>query len=321
MMRVRLYGLLLCLSFMTTVFADVNAPLKNTASAEESQLSEPNILSFSAKQTDWVFSGMVNNENGESYHYFFQLKRDNQTFHATAALIDAQTNALVIYEESKAHIEQPENSHWQVGRTFLRFNAINNSWIFGVKNKDKKGFNFKVDMMGQAANASSKQQDLRAGIEFLVNQTGRLNGHLQTGKDSKEQFVTAKNAWFRQMWASKPQDFSHPVTAILCEFNDGGGFYSVNLRESDALKGAVAGWRDGQGMPLPMSQFVTAKAEDKEGLWRIQIPSPKMTLTFNDLLHQIKNNDLVAGIFKGQKSGFCAISLHDIGREDPVKPT
>ena len=315
MRSLRSYGLLTGLFFLATVFAGVDESAKPS---EVTAASTTNLLSFSAKQVDWVFSGTVVSESDDHFYYFFQLRRDDLEFHAIAALIDAQTNNLVLYEDSKAHFDNPETSQWHVGRAFLRFNAINNSWVFGVTKQGQKGFNFKVDMLGQPEGAVvSRQQSLRAGIELLINRTGRLNGHLQMGDDSQEQFVTAPKAWFRQMWVSKPQDLSHPMTAVLCDFNDGGGFYSVNLQESDAIRGAVAGWRDKQGQSLPMSQFVTVK-EDKDALWTILLSSPKMALTLKDLLSDVEGkHDLVAGMVKGTTPGFCTISLHDLGQQLP----
>ncbi len=269
--------------------------------------------SFNALQADWVFSGRVTNESGEHYNYYFQMQRNHTQFHAVAMLFDSQNKAVLLFEESDATIARADEiTHWQVGRAFLQFNPINDSWVFGVKTKMHKGFNFKVDMLGSTENTSSR--NLRSGIELLVMQTGPLNGHLQTGSGNKEQFVMAPKSWFKQIWASKPQESLHPLTGILCQFNDGSGFYAVNLQEPDALQGAVAGWRDGQGMPMSMSQFVSVK-KSKEGVWYIGIALPKVHLALQDVL--TKENEryqLVAGLTEKTKPGFCTISKNDIGQ-------
>ncbi|MFC3908741.1 hypothetical protein ACFORL_06580 [Legionella dresdenensis] len=270
-----------------------------------------NMPSLQAEQANWVFSGMVSNENNEKYHYYFQINHNGNQYHGIAALFDSQNKAVLLYEESNTLIENPEQTHWQVGNLFLRFNPINNSWVFGVKNKGQKGFNFKVDMLGLAGNPP-KQLDLRNGVELLISQTGRLNGHFQAGDGGKEQFVTAKKAWFKQIWVSKPQQAKHPLTAVLCEFNDGSAFYSVNLEEADALRGAIAGWRDTNGTPVSMSQFVNIKAE-QDGIWQIKIHSPKVTLSLQDALDKINDNhQLIAGTISGAMPGFCAISQSEI---------
>ncbi|MDI9819382.1 MULTISPECIES: hypothetical protein [unclassified Legionella] len=270
------------------------------------------IPSFDALQANWVFSGIVTNESGERYHYFFQMQRNNSRFHATAMLLGGQNKQVLLFEESNAVIENPEPGNWHVGHNFLQFNPINDSWIFGVKRNNKTGFNFKADMLSSTKD-SVATQDLRSGVELLVSQTGRLNGHLQVGEDNKEQFVTGEKAWFRQIWVSQFQENLHPFTGILCQFNDASGFYAVNLQEEDALKGAIAGWRDAQGEPVSMSQFVTVQ-EGKEGIWNIHIPSPEIKLILQDaLVKGGENYQLVAGLTGELKPGFCIINKDKIG--------
>ncbi|MDP1602907.1 MAG: hypothetical protein Q8M03_06535 [Legionella sp.] len=300
---------------MTTIFSVYADPVVPEDNSEPVLVQ--NILSIHATQANWTFSGIVTNENGERYDYFFQIERNNNRFHGLATVIDAQSKAVLIYEEGSTLIAQPELTHWQVGNMFLRFNPINNSWVFGVKNKGKKSFNFKVDMFGLSDAQLSKQQNLRPGIELLISQTGRLNGHLQIDEAGKEQFVTAKRSWFRQIWVSKPQVSRHQFTSVLCEFNDGSAFYSVTIPEADALRGSVAGWRDEEGIPHSMSQFVTV-GEIKEGDWQIDVSAPKMTLSWPNLLYKInETKQLSAGVITGVKSGFCAVSKDEI-EEQPL---
>ena len=228
-------------------------------------------------------------------------------------MINAQTNTLVLFESSDAIIEESDGLQWQIGRIFLRFNRINNSWIFGVKpqHHDKQGYNFKIDMLGQPDGNIAREQDLRSGLQLLIGQTGNLNGHVEDG--TQETFVTAPKAWFRQMWVSKPQQVPHPFTAILCDFNDGSGFYAVNLHEHDALRGAMAGWRNSSGVAEPMSQFVHSE-KGKDGKWHIDVPFPKLGFTINDALVNSKGNEgLVAGTINGKMPGFCVITQHDVG--------
>ncbi|CDZ77461.1 hypothetical protein BN59_01744 [Legionella massiliensis] len=274
---------------------------------------EKNSVSSNALQAYWVFSGIVTNENGEHYDYYFQMQRKDTQFHALATLIDSQSKAVLLFEESDATVENFVATNWHVGKIFMHFNPINNSWVFGVKTKENKGFNFKVDMLGQTK-ITPLNHDLRSGVELSVNQTGRLNGHLQTDeKSSKDQFVTAAKAWFKQIWVSKSQDTMHPLTGVLCQFNDGSGFYAVNLQEPDALRGAVAGWRDVQGTAIPMSQFVSIK-ENEAGQWSIQISSPKVLLSLQDALAKTgEKHQLIAGLTEGDRPGFCTISRDEIG--------
>ncbi len=270
-------------------------------------------LSANSLEAYWVFSGIVANESGEHYDYYFQIQRKNTQFYALATLIDSQSKEVLLFEEGNTTIENADTKNWHVGNAFMQFNPINNSWVFGIKTKEKKGFNFKIDMLAQAV-SPPVSQDLRSGVELLINQTGRLNGHLQTGEKAKDQFVTAPKAWFKQIRVNKPQDNLHSLTGILCQFNDGSGFYAVNLQEPDALRGAIAGWRDIQGSAMAMSQFVSVKEADQEGIWHIRIPSPKVHLTLQDVLTKSTNShQLIAGLADGSMPGFCAISKDQIG--------
>ena len=286
----------LCLALLTgAVFA-----------AEE----PPALLPPVPLQASWVFSGMVSNENGETYGYFFQMKRDHDQFHATVALLDAERKQVALLEESDAIITAPIPYNWHVGRAFLRFNPINDSWIFGLKTMDKKGFNFKVDLLKQDL-PTPHAQALRLGVELLMNQTHHLNGHLQLGRGSEEQFVTSKNAWFRQVWLSAPQDKSHAFSGILCRFMNGSGFYSVKMAEPDALRGAVAGWSDQQGVATVMSQFIRVKHDQQDGPWHIRIASPNLHLVMSPV---VKQPTIAAGfVAEGRMPGFCMLSDEWIG--------
>lgn len=310
MKQVKLCKLFLGLMLLTGSYVAVAEPVESVKTEPE---KSERTTSFNALQAYWVFSGIVTNESGEQYSYYFQMQRKNSQFYAIATLINSQTKEVLLFEESNATIAQPEVSNWQVGSAFLQFNPINNSWIFGVKTKNKKGFNFKADMLSQTENTHTIQ-GLRSGVEFLINQTGRLNGHLQIGDDSGEQFVTAQKAWFKQLWVSKPQGTMHPLTGVLCQFNDGSGFYAVSLQEEDALKGAVAGWRNAQGIAVSMSQFVTVK-ESKDDIWHISIASPKIQLSLQDALaKENEKHQLIAGLTNGVMPGFCTISKDEIGQ-------
>ncbi len=294
----RLASLFLCLVVSAT------APLY---AAED--VVEDNFLPTDANHASWVFSGVVSNEAGDNYGYFFQMQRDDAKLHAVTALFDGQTKKVIFLEESEAVAEDPMPYNWHAGRAFMRFNPINDSWVFGLQHKDKKGFNFKVDMLKQTENIPLTQ-NLRPGVELFVNQMSNLNGHIQVGDETEEQFVTAKNAWFRQVWLSTEQVKSHPLKGVLCRFNDGSGFYSMSMVESDALRGAIAGWCDGQGVPAGMSQFINVK-QDLNGPWHIRVTSPSVHLVLSDY---IKQNSVVAGfVAEGKRPGFCMLSNELMG--------
>src|SRR3990167_9272911 len=285
----------------------------NAAANNEFEL--PN-FSLIAKQADWFFYGIVTNEDGEHYNYVFQFQRDKHKFHTIAVLMSEQLNKPLLYEEGSAYIDDPDRMHWKIGATFLQFNAINNSWVFGVKTKDGKGFNFKVDML-RLSNSNdkflAKHKDLYTGLKLLIGHTGRLNGHLKLDKDSPEEFVIANQSWLRQIWIDKMlhiHKFTQPVQAVLCDFNNGSGFYAVHVQESRALQGAVAGWLDRSCNNVPMSQFVTVNHQH-DGIWRIHIPVPKSSFSLKDIAVK-KDSQLILGPIDGNNPGFCSISQYHL---------
>lgn len=260
----------------------------------------------------WAFSGVVDGEAGEQYGYFFQMDRLNHTFHSRAALFDVQTKAVLMQDEGEAEIADPSMYRWQVGHAFLQFNSITDSWVFGFKQANKVGFNFKVDLL-QPSEALPTEQHVRSGISVLVSQTNSLNGHIKSHDGRDERFVTAGQAWFRQTSVTKPQLSAHVVKGVLCRFGDSSGFYSVNLPEEDALGGAMAARFDAKGVPGLMSQFIQVETR-ADGAWGIHVSSPEQHVLVATLMQQ---DAIIAGIAEvGEKTGFCLLSEDTLGRQD-----
>lgn len=277
----------------------------------------PHFLPTTAQDTRWVFSGVVSDEQGTQYGYFFQMDRHGNTFRSRSALFDVQTQKTLLQDESEAELANPTGHYWHVGHAFLQFNPISDSWVFGFKHADKAGFNFKVNML-KPAERVPKGQGLRAGIDVVVSQAYALNGHIYNEKAAKEVFVTAKHAWFREMAMTESLSNPHAVKGVLCRFEDDSAFYSVNLPEADALRGAMTGRFDAEGLSVPMSQFIHVEALS-DGKWRIQVPSPSQNITIYSFLEQ---SSLIAGRaeFLG-KTGFCLLSEDTIGHEEKASQT
>jgi hypothetical protein len=216
---------------------------------------------------------------------------------------------LIASDDSHALLAHPDELNWHVGHSFLRFNVINHSWVFGLKMPDKKGFNFKVDMLNQA-DRYIKPQQLRAGMVFMTTQTDTLSGHIQMGADAPEQFVTAKHAWFRQIWLTSLQTSSHLFKSTLCQLYDGRAFHAMTMMEPDVVRGAVSGWFDADGAPVSISQFI-AVTEDKKGLWRINIPSLNMIIPVSE---GVALGHVFGGFASGNnQQGFCMLSDAQLG--------
>lgn len=256
-----------------------------------------------AKKASWVFVGMVESETGEIYNYFFQVQRNEDDFRAIVALFDFQTKKLLLEEDSSIKIENPQNFKWVIGRAFLRFNPITNSWVFGLKNKDKQGFNFKVGMLTQPEDKPTTQY-LHKGIPFVVTQFGQLNGHIRVDREVKEQFVTAKNTWFSQIVLTNLKEQQH-LNGLLCSFNDVRALYAMQLLEASSLLDTVAGLFDADGMAKRVSQFLKIK-QNEDDSWSIMVSVPKLNLKLTDIY---KNKDTILGFIASNSDlGFCVLS-------------
>ena len=278
-------------------------------------VESPHFVPANSTEARWVFSGVVENEAGEQYGYFFQMDRLGHAFHSRAALFDVQTKIVLLQDEGEADIADASTYRWHVGHAFLHFNPINDSWVFGFKQANKAGFNFKVDML-KPSEALPTEQKLRSGISVLVSQTNSLNGHIKSQDGRDEHFVTAGQAWFRQTSVTTPQSDTHAVKGVLCRFDDGSGFYSVNLPEEDALRGAMTGRFDAKGLAGPISQFIDVKAL-AEGKWGIHVPSPNQEVLVSAFLQQ---QAMIAGVAEvGDKTGFCLLSEDTLGHKDESK--
>ena len=299
-----------CCAFLFGIIFFISTGLFATETAEvkpEIQPADPTIGS-------WSFSGMVNNESGDKYGYFFEMQRQGAGFHAKAALIDGQTNRLVFFYEGNEQIEQAASLNWHVGRSFIRYNPINDSWIFGVKAEDKKGFNFKVDMLKQATH-SNETLVLRPGVKLQALQTSQLNGHVQV--DDKEQFVTGNKAWFGKLVVSNDQKDSHDISTTFCRLSDNNGFYAANLKEKDATSAAVAGWLDPSGNRVKMSQFVSIKSLANDQCV-LNVGLPKLSLKLLNTLKSDSSPHSIAGFSNENKGTFCFVTEQSFLKEQAI---
>lgn len=257
---------------------------------------------------NWIFSGMVTNEQAVRYGYYFEIQKKDAHVRVLSALINLEQKTLVFVDEDEATVPESSGLKWQVGRSYFGFNPMTHRLMFGVKTAENQGLGFYVDTLDEPL-STTKPQILRAGLALNVIQMGRLTGHVYLGGDQDE-FVSAKQTWFRQLSGKSmvQTDASHQATGVLCQFDDGSGFYAMNVPEADALRGFVAGWRDATGKALKMSQFVKI-TEDIPHEWDLSIPLPSMHVHFSDLLAK---GQIAAGVVQGKYSGFCTAEKEQV---------
>ncbi len=301
--------------WLITVAMMVYLPASVYAADVIKEASQPDSNGFffpvAAPKASFVFSGMVSNENGEIYTYFFQIQRQEQTFHAKVALFEAQHQKPIFTEESDAQIEHPDTYDWNIGRAFLRFNPINDSWVFGLLDVHHQGgFNFKVDMLNQREHRKVTRYS-RRGISFIVMQTGALDGHIKLSAD-ETQFVMSKTAWFRQIWLTQPAISvePHQLDGLLCRFQDGGGLYSMRLSAASVTRGAVSGLLSEDGQSSAISQFIHVE-EKPDHAWLVRVQSPAMQL---QIYPSLEDHSMIAGFMMGKEHpGFCLLSRDEMG--------
>ncbi|MBA2649063.1 MAG: hypothetical protein H0U75_05575 [Legionella sp.] len=278
----------------------------STAVFAEADVETQPVHATLPKVGSWIFSGVATNEGGERFGYFFQMQRQGSVFHAKTALIDGQTNKLIFFYDGQETIEATTNVDWHVGPSFLRYNPINDSWIFGLKLAEKKGFNFKVDML-KKDNEDNETLELKPGVELQALETTRLNGHIKTDVNNKEQFVIGNKAWFARVWLTKAQKEGPAISTTFCRLNNDNGFYAANLKEPITDKNGVAGWRDAAGVKLKMSKGISIKSlANDECLLHVGFPRVDMKLV-NTLKSEDHSTPTLAGFSSKFPLGFCFV--------------
>ncbi|PJD90749.1 MAG: hypothetical protein CK424_08780 [Legionella sp.] len=281
----------------------------HTAHAEEVTEPKP-VLPLAEKHANWVFSGSVSNETGETYDYFLQVKRNDDKVHAFVSLVDAQSKAVIFMQNAQVQLKEDEAvDHWAIGDIFIRYNTINSSWVFGFKTTNQMGFNFKVDMLNQA-DQDPKMQNLHQGVKMTIVQTGQVNGHMRLKENDASQFVSGPHAWFRQIvMTALPSELSE-LHGLLCRFNDGSGLYSMKWVDSEMTKGTFSGLYSAEGTSTAISQFIHID-HLTSGPWRVRVTYPKLQFELSDVL---QDQSIVLGfIDQKEKPGFCVISKEGLG--------
>ena len=262
---------------------------------------------LAARYANWIFSGAVSNENGDTYEYFFKAKRKQNQVRATVSLVDAQTKSVIFMESAEAVLSDAHAADWEIGDIFLRYNTINRSWVFGLKKANQVGFNFKVDTIHPLEH-SPKIQKIQRGVTMSVVQTGQVNGHIQLTENTPAQFVSGKNAWFREVVMQKPSTKAPLIEGLLCRFDDGSGLYSMKMGNKPFWRKTISGLYDADGVAAAVSKSIHVE-QLKADLWRVHVPHSKLQFELSDVL---QDQALVLGfIDKKQKAGFCVISKDD----------
>ncbi len=304
---------------------------------------------LSASTEVWMFTGEVETEEGKKYAYMYKLKRKNNelsvfanvidltfkskksesdkstlndkqevfVYKATEASIknnndkDANKNKYSTSKESSSHQSSDKSIEWKVGKAFIKYNVIGDSWFFGVLD-EKNGFNFRVKgvrtyvLNGKNGYLVEKKDNYQASYSA---QSMDINGHLTL--DGQSYFVTGKNSWFEHSWGKTISGHqSSKYALITCRFNDNTGlmlyeWFGKKNRWSDRLKTGT--YQNALDEKMLLSDFSLAKSKKtstKMDHWTIVIPALKINI--KALGDTIPEYDVIQ--VKDNKEGYCFVS-------------
>lgn len=228
----------------------------------------------------WTFSGSAIDESGLAYYYYFVFQQFKGTRMVDVIVLSDKLEEIIRYHKSseKESIQSQKPNIWKVGRSFFRFNPITKSWVFGLKTKGDKGFNFKADIRPEDGDMGERQS-IFEGLDAEVDQFNQLNGHLFFAEENKERFVTSKRGWLRYIEGKTPPQ---QLEALLCNQEDGAGLYSLRFQSTKAKKAAIVGMRNAKGEREQVSQFLTIKHQS-DNHWHLKIPSPSTSWQMQEI--------------------------------------
>ncbi|WP_367606044.1 hypothetical protein [Legionella sp. W05-934-2] len=226
----------------------------------------------------WTFTGNANDEDGNVYYYYFAYQQHDDQRKVDVVVLSEQLQPIISYHKvnDKAPKNRPKHNSWKVGRSFFRYNPITKNWVFGLKAKEDKGFDFKVDIRPADGDMGERQR-VSDELTFEMSQFHQLTGHLFFFNGNQELFVSANRGWLRYIEDKKPPK---KLTALICNRRDGSGLYSLQLDSPKAKKAAIVGMRNSVGEREKVSQFLRIKSLD-EKRWQLTIPSPRTNWTLN----------------------------------------
>jgi hypothetical protein len=244
----------------------------------------------------WLFTGTITAENGQAFGYYYVVDKNEQNVTIDTSVIEIKTNQTLIHYQSSATIaEQKTAINWAVGQSFVKYNPINDSWVFGVEGK--KSFNFRLE----GFHTNDEPIVSGDGFNSYSMQSNRMNGSLLI--DKKERFVTAKNGWINHQWIIKPQDLE--VALLLCRFIDDNGISFLKESKKGLEILSKTTWFDEKGQSMAVSQF--AKLNKTKKNWELSLILPKKSIVFKrgDAIKISESLKIEAASIEKGERGFC----------------
>lgn len=232
----------------------------------------------------WSWSGVIHTDRGAKYVFYFTVNKQADKFTAVSKIYNLNARRLEFEDFSEQVIPESQSSkspdfNWKIGNALLNYNSVNNSWVFGAMNKEKNGFNFRVDGI-RSSNSDDSVKNHR-GLFFYTQSFKRLNGSLSIKHD--DLFVNADSALLEHNWMNQSSP-GYELQTVVCNLDKRGNLYAVWIKDDKKTHYSYINWLDEQGKVKPVSQFIKSETHFDRNthskVWKLSSRLPKFIFSF-----------------------------------------
>jgi hypothetical protein len=280
--------------FITLAFSS------NICMADDNSHDVFRLTQLNTAQDMWTITGLLQNEQDESYGFTFNIQHNGSAYHVFAAIMDINQKKELWHQEENGVLSTSDQPLEKLGHFFWKYSNINSSLIIGYDDTKQQVFNLKLDLLEPTV--VTKNAKLTPDIKIQQYWSGQINGHIHI--NDKEQFVTSREMWLQQIWQN--QSASHPKAfqELMCKFQDGSSLFALQIPEKNALKANIAGHFNAQGDKQTISQFINLYPS-REKNYDVILNESKNILHLQSL-YQSKNFQALFGyIPHATTHGFC----------------
>lgn len=252
-------------------------------------------------QNAWTVSGLLHNEQDDYYGFIMIMERHGSTFHTFAGLFDLNEKKLIWQGTDTEFLDHNDLPTQAIGHLYWHFSPINNTLILAYQDKDAKHqiFNLKMDLMQPTV--VTPKMSLTPTLKIKQYWSGTINGHIHT---PDEQFVTSGYVWVQNIWQNQNDNQSHPISELLCQFQDGSSMFAIQVPEKTGLHAALAGLYDKDGQRQTISQFINLNPPTEKD-YEIALHGHEQNLHLHRLFDNQQYHALLAHMNNDTQSGFC----------------
>ncbi|NBX84855.1 MAG: hypothetical protein EBQ95_04505 [Gammaproteobacteria bacterium] len=267
----------------------------------DDNLPSPFLLNqLNTSQDMWTITGLLQNEQDESYGFTFNIQRNGPAYHVFAAIMDIHQKKELWHQEENGILATSDQPVEKLGHFFWKYSNINSSLIVGYEDNKQQVFNLKLDLLEPTV--VTKTAKLTPDMKIQQFWSGQINGHVNINE--KEQFVTSREMWLQQIWQHQSGHHPKMFQELMCKFQDGSSLFALQIPEKNALKANIAGHFNAQGDKQTISQFINLYPSQEKN-YNVILKDSKKVLHLQSL-YQTKNYQALFGyIPHATMHGFC----------------